>query len=155
MLEDVLGWIVVLVGAVVMRFTNIWILDPLLSVGVAGYILIHAIRNLKEVLDLFLEKIPHGIELERLKAHLCQIEGVEDVHHIHVWSMDGNRHYATMHVVASVESQKVKHAVRQELQEHGIGHATLELEHPGEHCHEEHCHVEPSHNCDHHHHHHH
>lgn len=156
MLEDVLGWIVVLLGAVVMRFTDITVLDPLLSVGVAVFILFHAVKNLKEVLDLFLEKIPHGMELEHLKAHLCQIEGVEDVHHIHIWSMDGHNHYATMHVVASGESYHIKQALRQKLQEHGIGHATLELEHPGEHCHEEYCHVEQSHGegCHHHHHHH-
>ena len=156
MLEDVLGWLVVLVGAIVMRFTDISILDPLMSIGVAVFILINAVRNLKEVLDLFLEKIPHGVELDHLKEHLCKIEGVEDVHHIHIWSMDGNLNYATMHVVASGDSHKIKHAVREELQEHGIGHATLELEQPGEHCHEEHCHVEhEEHGCGHHHHHHH
>lgn len=156
MLEDVLGWLVVLVGAIVMRFTDISILDPLMSIGVAAFILINAVRNLKEVLALFLEKIPNGVELEHLKEHLCKIEGVEDVHHIHIWSMDGNLNYATMHVVASGDGHKIKHAVREELREHGIGHATLELEQPGEHCHEEHCHVEhEEHGCGHHHHHHH
>ena len=154
MLEDVLGWIVVLIGAVVMRFTDITVLDALLSIGVAVFILINALKNLKQVLDLFLEKIPHGVELTELKAHLCEIEGVEDVHHIHVWSIDGYRNYATMHVVATGDSHHIKHALRQELQEHGIGHATLELEHPGEHCHEETCHVEEVTHCGHHHHHH-
>ncbi len=154
MLEDVLGWFVVLVGAVVMRFTDIALLDAVLSIAVAVFILIGALRHLKEVLGLFLEKIPSGVELEHLKAHLCQIEGVEDIHHIHVWSMDGHSHYATMHVVTSADSHHIKDMLRQELQEHGIGHATLELEKPGEHCHEEHCHVEQSHHTGHHHHHH-
>ena len=157
MLEDVLDWLVVLVGAIVMRFTDIALLDPIMSMGVAVFILINAACNLKEVLDLFLEKIPHGVELEHLKEHLCKIQGVEDVHHIHIWSMDGNHNYATMHVVASGDSHQIKHAIREELQEHGIGHVTLELEQPGEHCHEENCHVEHEEHggCHHHHHHHH
>lgn len=155
MLEDVLGWVVVLIGAIVMRFTNITVLDPIMSIGVALFIVLAAVQNMKQVLDLFLEKIPQGVDLTHLKTHLCQIEGVEDVHHIHIWSMDGHHNYATMHVVASGKSHDIKHAVREELEEHGIGHVTIELEHPGEHCHEACCHVEESHHCGHHHHHHH
>ena len=155
MLEDVLGWAVVLVGAVIMRFTDFAILDPLLSVAVAVFILVNALRNLKSALDLFLEKAPHGIDVEELKAHLMDIEGVEDVHHIHLWSMDGQHHYATMHVVTNGEHHAIKDAVREELREHGIGHATLELEAEGEHCHAAQCHVEHVEAAGHHHHHHH
>lgn len=144
MLEDVLGWVVVLVGAVVMRFVHVPVLDPILSIGVAVFILINALKHLKEALDLFMEKKPQGVDLEQLKEHLCRLEGVEDVHHIHIWTMDGQSHYATMHVVASSDSHQVKHAVRRELEEHGIGHATLELERPGEDCHEDRDHVEGS-----------
>ena len=67
MLEDVLGWLVVLVGAVVMRFTDFALIDPIMSIGVSVFILINAVRNLKEVSDLFLEKTPHGIEVEEIK----------------------------------------------------------------------------------------
>ena len=155
MLEDVLGWIVVLVGAVVMRFTDIYIIDPLMSIGVAIFILIRAIQNLKQVIDLFLEKTPHGVDVQEIKEHLSEIEGVVDVHHIHVWSMDGQTNYATMHIVASGDHHHVKEAVREELREHGIGHVTLELEQEGEHCHEAECHVETTHSPGHHHHHHH
>lgn len=157
MLEDVLGWVVVLIGAIVMRFTDFALLDPILSIAVALFIIYNAALNLKAALELFLEKIPHGIQVEELQAHLCHIDGVEDVHHIHVWSMDGTAHYATMHVVANGDSHHIKDAVRAELREHGIVHATLELEAPGEHCHEEHCHVEhhEDSSCGHHHHHHH
>ena len=155
MLEDVLGWIVVLLGAVIMRFTDITLIDPLLSITVAVFILINAVNNLKEVLDLFLEKIPHGICVEELKEHLCEIEGVLDVHHVHVWSMDGRSNYATMHIVADGDGHVIKDKVREELREHGIGHATLELEEKDEHCHEEHCRVETCCSGGHHHHHHH
>ncbi len=155
MLEDVLGWAVVLVGAVVMRFTDLAILDALLSIAVAVFILINALRNLKAALDLFLEKTPHGINVAEIREHLIAIEGVADVHHIHLWSMDGQHHYATMHVVANGEHHAIKDAVRAELRERGIGHVTLELEDAGEHCHESQCHVEYVQTEGHHHHHHH
>ena len=153
MLEDVLGWAVVLVGAVVMRFTDLAILDPLMSIGVAIFILINAIKGLGEALELFLEKTPHGIDVHELEEHITEIEGVLGVHHIHVWSMDGQNHYATMHIVTKSEHHEIKERVREELREHGIGHVTLELEDEGEHCHEEHCHVHAAHAGHHHHHH--
>ena len=154
MLEDVLGWLIVLVGAIVMRFTDLAIIDPLMSIGVAIFIFINAIRTLKEAIDLFLEKTPHGINIPELCEHIQKIEGVSGVHHIHVWSMDGQSNFATMHVVAEGDSHKIKKLVREELAEHGIGHATLELEQVGEHCHEEHCHIEHKEHEGHHHHHH-
>ncbi len=155
MLEDVLGWAVVLVGAIVMRFTDFAIIDPLMSIGVAVFILINALKNLKEVLDLFLEKTPHSVSVAEIREHLCEIDGVLDVHHIHIWSMDGQSNYATMHIVTNGDAHKIKDLVRAELREHGIGHATLELEAEGEHCHEENCHVEHHESAGHHHHHHH
>ena len=155
MLEDVLGWLVVLVGAIIMRFTDIRIIDPIMSVGVAIFIFINAVKNLKEVLDLFLAKIPQDISVEEIKEHLTEIEGVKDIHHIHICSMDGHHNYATMHVVVNSDAHKIKDKIREELREHGIGHATLELETENEHCHEETCHVHFEHNSGHHHHHHH
>ncbi len=157
MLEDVLGWIVVLIGAVVMRFTDIKIIDPILSIGVSVFVLINAIRNLHEALSLFLEKTPHGLSVEEIKEHLNEIEGVDDVHHIHLWSMDGVSNYATMHIVTSGDVVCVKSLVREELREHGISHVTLEIENPCEDCNEKDCRVctQQSGNGHHHHHHHH
>lgn len=154
MLEDVLGWIVVLIGAIVMRFTDFAILDAIMSIGVALFILINAIRNLKEVLDLFLEKTPCGVSVAEIKEHIMEIDGVSDVHHIHVWSMDGQSNYATMHIVTDFDAHIIKELVREELKEHGIGHVTLELEAVGEHCHDQSCHVETVAHGHHHHHHH-
>lgn len=156
MLEDVLGWVVVLVGAVIMRFTDLAIIDPIMSVGVAIFILINALRNLKDCLDVFLEKTPHGINVDEIKHHLCEINGVIDVHHIHIWSMDSNSNYATMHIVTDNSCDTLKADVRKELKEHGIVHATLEIEAQDEHCHDTECCVAPvSHGSHHHHHHHH
>ncbi|MBE6627618.1 MAG: cation transporter [Ruminococcaceae bacterium] len=155
MLEDVLGWLVVLVGAIIMRFTDFVIIDPIMSIGVATFIFINAIKNLQEALNLFLEKTPHGIDVNEIKEHLCEIHGVLDVHHIHVWSMDGSHHYATLHAVTNEDAHGIKAQIREELAEHGIGHVTVELEHEGEHCHEDHCHVKVEEHGHHHHHHHH
>lgn len=155
MLEDVLGWVVVLIGAVVMRFTDISVLDPLMSIGVSLFIFVNALRNLKEAVDLFLEKTPHGIEIDEIKEHIKEIEGVKDIHHIHIWSMDGYNNYLTMHVVTDDDGHVIKEKIKKELREHGISHATLELEGTKEHCHHECCFVESSQNPAGHHHHHH
>ena len=154
MLEDVLGWIVVLIGAIVIKFTEFYIIDPIMSIGVAVFIFVNAIKNLKEITDLFLEKTPHNIDIPELKEHICEIEGVLGVHHIHVWSIDGHHNYATMHIVADGDAHEIKEKIREELKEHDISHVTLELEDKNEHCHEEQCHIEPISHSGHHHHHH-
>ncbi|MBP3437628.1 MAG: cation transporter [Clostridia bacterium] len=155
MLEDVLGWFVVLVGAVVMRFTDFSIIDPLMSIGVALFILINAIKNLKEILNLFLEKTPQGVSIHEIEEHISHIDGVLDVHHVHLWSLDGYNNYATMHVVFDGNAHEIKDAVREELKEHGITHATLELETKEEQCHERNCSIKNDTPAGHHHHHHH
>lgn len=154
MLEDMLGWIVVLLGSIVMRFTDLAIIDPLLSIAVAVFILINAIKNLKETLDIFLEKIPENIDIDEIREHILEIDGVLDVHHIHIRTIDGHNNYATMHIVTNEEPHKIKDAVREELKEHGITHTTLELEGENEHCHEQFCVIEHNHSHSHHHHHH-
>jgi len=141
MLEDVFGWIVVLVGAIIMNFTDIRIIDSIMCIGVALFILLNALKNLKQVLDLFLEKTPKEIDIDELKKHLLKIDGVEDIHHIHVWSIDGFNNYATMHIVTKSKNvKKIKHMIRGELEEHNICHAILETE--DELCDDKECHVE-------------
>ena len=154
MLEDVLGWVVVLIGSIIMNFTDIRVLDSIMSIGVSTFILVHSLRNLKEVLDLFLEKTPHDVDIEEVKKHLLEIKDVEDIHHIHVWSIDGYNNYATMHIVTKSKNvAEVKRQIREELAEHHICHAILETE--DEVCDDVECHVETSHEEHHHHHHHH
>lgn len=153
MLEDVLGWVVVLIGGILMNFTDIRIIDPLMSIGVALFILMNALRNLKEVIDVFLEKVPRGIDVTELCRHVTAIDGVAGVHHVHVWSMDGQSSFATMHIVANGDPHEIKDKVKEELREHGICHATLELEAVGEHCHDMQCHPVVNHSHAHHHHH--
>ena len=129
MIEDVLGWIVVLIGAVIMKYTDIKILDPIMSIGVAIFILIHSFKNLKKVLDLFLEKTPNDVDIDELRKHLLEIDDIDDIHHIHIWSIDGYNNYATMHIVSKSDNIKeLKIKIRKELSEHNICHAILETE---------------------------
>ena len=151
MIEDVLGWIVVLIGAIIMNYTDIKILDSIMSIGVALFILFHSIKNFKKILDLFLEKTPENVDIDELKKHLLEIKGVDDIHHIHVWSIDGYNNYATMHIVSKAKDiAKLKKEIREELEEHNICHSILETEEEA--CDDKECHVEFKEMSHHHHH---
>ena len=135
MLEDILGWIIVLIGSIVMKFTNFSIIDSIMSIGVSIFILIHAFRNLGEVLDLFLVKSPNNIDVDKIIDHLKKIRGVEDIHHIHVWSMDNINNYATLHVVVNDNDvHNIKDRIRKEFIEFNINHVTIEIEDRDEEC---------------------
>ena len=153
MLEDVLGWVVVLIGSILIKFTNITYIDAILSIGVALFILRHAARNIKEVLDLFLEKTPKNIDIEEIKHHLKEINGIIDIHHIHVRSIDGYNNFMTLHAVVKKYDSEIKKQIKEELEEHGICHSTIELELENEECKNKICKLE--HHEHHHHHHHH
>ncbi len=156
LLEDVLGWVVVLLGAVVMRFTGLVILDPLMSLAVSLLIGWMALRGLRDTLEVFLEKSPQGISVSELEKVLTQLNGVEDVHHLHVWSLDGHIHCATVHIVTTNPPCEAKAQVRKILVDAGISHVTIELESPDEPCAALGCHIQPpSGECHHQHHHHH
>ena len=154
MLEDVLGWLVVLIGAVVIKLTEITVIDPIMSIFVAIFILVNALKSYQTIVDLFLEKIPKGIEVEEIKEHLLEIENVLGVHHIHIWSVDGVNNYATMHIVTDIDNTRcLKYEIKEELKEHGISHITIEFENEDEKCNETECDIEHSENVHHHHHH--
>lgn len=151
MLEDVLGWVVVLVGAIVMILTDIAIIDPLMSIAVAVFIMFNAVKGLKEVFDIFMYKTPANADVQKIREHICNIDGVVNVHHLHLWSIDGEVMYATMHIVTDGNAEEVKRKVRNELAQHSVVHATLETETPEEKCDSEQCCVYPMHIHNHHH----
>lgn len=154
MLEDVLGWAIVLIGAVVMKFTQFSVLDAVLSILLAAFIIINAFKNIKQVLDIFVQKTPSNIDIEEITHHLMSIEGIKDVHHIHIWSMDGYSNLATLHVVTNQDFSEIKMKVKEELKEHGISHTTVECENVNEVCSEQNCEVKLTEHSHHHHHHH-
>lgn len=155
MLEDVLGWIVVLIGAVVIKFTELNIIDSILSIGVACYVLFNALTSFKDIVDLFLTKVPNNVNISELSKHILEIDGVDDVHHVHVWSMDGVNNYATMHVVSNIKDVSLlKKSIREELEEHDINHVTIEIDEDKDECSDKECEVKHNEHSHHHHHHH-
>ncbi len=134
MLEDVLGWAVVFVGAVIMRFTDLTVIDPVMSVCTSTVILVGAIRNMCEVIRIMTDRIPSGMTPDSIRNELLSIEEVADVHHIHVRSIDGNVVSASMHIVINGDMKGTKHLARHKLAEIGIRHATIETEAVGEEC---------------------
>ena len=154
MLEDVLGWVVVLIGSILIKFTSITLVDSIMSIGIAIFILINAFKNLKDILDLFLEKTPKDISIEEIKKHLLEIKEIVDVHHIHIWSMDGVTNYSTMHIVTEENNAKeLKKKIRKEMNELGISHTTIEIEDKNDDCEEKECEVKINNEVHHHHHH--
>lgn len=154
MLEDVLGWIVVLVGSILMKFTDISIIDPIMSIGVSLFILVNSIKNFGEILNLFLIKLPKNISINEIKEELNKIEGIKDVHHIHIWSIDGEENYATMHVKSDYKNKlELKKIIREKLEKYNIKHVTLELEDIDEKCNEKECNPKNHNDLGHHHHH--
>ena len=153
MLEDVLGWVIVFIGSILMKFTDITYIDSIMSIIIAIYILIHALENLKSVLDLFLVKTPKNVDIDALKKELLKVKNVSDIHHIHIWSMDGVNNYATIHAVINTKDfEKVKKDLKAELKVHGIIHSTIEIEAKDSKCDELDCEVKNIKSTTHHHH---
>lgn len=139
LVEDALGWGAVLIGALAIHFYSLLILDPLLSAGIAVFILIHAVGSLKRVALVFLQTAPEGFDVERFHAQVCSQPGIVDAHHTHSWSVDGERHVLSTHLVlpddASPEDYlEAKSRVRALLRGHHFEHVTLEVERAGEKC---------------------
>lgn len=152
MLEDVLGWVLVLVGSILMKYTNIKIIDPILSILISIFIFKNAFLHLKEALDLFLEKKPEDINIEEIREHIMKIKGVINIHHFHIWAVDQDNILATMHVVSNKD---VKKQIKEELKEHGVTHSTIEMEKEEDQCLDKECNIKLGKHGHHHHHHHH
>jgi len=142
LLEDVLGWVAILIGSILMYFFDLPFIDPLLSVLISIYILVHVVQSIRESMRILLQATPENIDLQLIREKLLKHPHIEDVHDLHVWSADGNYHVMTMHVVLTEdikESYPVKQEIRTLLQEEGIGHATIEFENADEQCYYENC----------------
>ena len=133
MLEDVLGWIAVLVGSLLIKVTGWSIIDPLLSIFISLFIGYKSIKNILESMNVFLEKVPANIDMDEIKESIKQIDKVKDVHHIHIWSLDGKDVLLTMHVIIDQSVTRknyelVKENIKKMLKKNNIKHSTIELE---------------------------
>ncbi len=132
LLEDVLGWCVVLVGSILIYLFDIPILDPLMTIAYTIFILWGVTRKMREVSNILLQGVPAHIDMAKLKRALLALPGIKDVHDMHVWSLEGETDVFTGHIV--VEEQflsdpaTIKLKANEVLKNHHIEHSTLELE---------------------------
>ena len=144
LLEDVLGWTVVLAGSIVMHFGDYPWLDPLMALGVTLFILWNVFKSLGRVTKIFLQSKPEGVDLPAIENELRRLNNVEDIHDVHAWSLDGKYHVLSLHVVISqITDQQslvlLKNQIRDQLHKMGIEHSTIEFELPSEACVLENC----------------
>ncbi len=144
LLEDVLGWVAVLAGSIVMHFYQLPIIDPLLSVLIACYIIYNVYSNLKESFKIILQANPPSVNEKQLANEIKQIADVADVHDMHSWSMDGSYHVMTIHVVLKKHTEASRHTaikteVRKIMSDHRVNHVTIEIDTCAENCELENC----------------
>jgi len=139
MLEDVMGWAAILVGSVIMYFFDVPVIDPIMSVGIAIFVLSNVYKNVKQSLHIILQGIPDEVDFTDISEHLQQLNGIDNIHDLHAWSVDGTYNVLTVHVVlskpASMEKlAEMKDEIRLALQAKGIQHVTIEFETADEKC---------------------
>lgn len=144
LLEDVLGWAAILVGSVIMYFFDLPIIDPILSVVISIYVLSNVYKNLRQSLRIILQGIPDEMNITEISDFLKQNPAIENVHDLHIWSIDGNYNVLTIHIVLkdSLLLDKladIKNEIRDSLTQKGIHHATIEFETIDENCSMEKC----------------
>jgi cobalt-zinc-cadmium efflux system protein len=133
LLEDVLGWLAVLIVSLVLLSADIQILDPILSLLIIAYVLFNVFRNLRKTLALFLQAVPDEVEIKQIEQELLQTPKVKGIHHTHIWSLDGERHVLTTHIVLKENAKKediriIKSVIRDLTRQCGLEHTTVEFE---------------------------
>jgi cobalt-zinc-cadmium efflux system protein len=139
LLEDVLGWAAVLIGSILLYLTGWAWIDPVLSIGFTCFILLNVWRNLKKTLQLFLQISPDPHLTKDVTDKLSSLDFVKEIHHLHLWSLDGEQHVLTVHLVLKAEADSAllrrhKEQIRELLQPFQLAHTTVEFEVPDEAC---------------------
>lgn len=139
LLEDVLGWVAVFIIALINMVVEIQILDPLLSIIFTLFILYNVVKNLKQVLKIFMQSVPENIIIKDIEKDLEKIDNIKSIHDIHVWSLDGEKSIMTLHVIVSEKLTnngliKIKKEIRKKALNLKINHTTIEFENEQECC---------------------
>ena len=129
-LEDILGWVAVIVVSLILRFTDWYFLDPLLSLVIAGFILSKALPKFWENIQIFLDHVPSDVDLSQLYQEIAALENVRAITQLNVWTTDGLEKYAMLHICLEnpnllAETQVV---LRQKLLAHGIAKVTIQTD---------------------------
>lgn len=129
-LEDTLGWVTVILMAIVLRFTDWYILDPLLSLAISLFILSKAIPRFWSTIKIFLDAVPEGVDIQKIKSDLEQLDHVSSVNQLNLWTMDGLEKNAIIHVcLEHVKHMEVcKESIRTILKDCGFQNITIEVD---------------------------
>ena len=140
MAADTLVSIGVVISGLVISHTGWFIIDPIISIVIAIVILVSTWELLRDSMRLALDGVPEGIETEEVTQAMQDTAHVTDVHHLHIWAMSTTENALTAHVVIDDEHEatSVRKALKEVLREHGITHATIEIE-SGEGCCDKEC----------------
>jgi len=137
--EDAFGWIALFIGAILMSLFQIYWIDSILSILFTLYILSHVYKNLRQIIRIFIEVAPKNPTIQKIEIELSRIQDLENVHHVHIWTIDGENPLLTLHAVVSKgisqdRLSSLKREIHHELKHLGILHATIEIEFSGEEC---------------------
>ena len=129
-LEDTLGWVAVILMAIVLRFTDWYILDSLLSLVISIFILSKAILRFWSTLKIFLDAVPEGVDIQRVKSDLEQLDHVASINQLNLWTMDGLEKNAIVHVcLKEIEQMELcKESIRSKLKDCGFQNITIEID---------------------------
>ena len=129
-LEDTLGWLAVILMAIVLRFTDWYILDPLLSLAISFFILLKAIPRFWSTLKIFLDAVPEGVDIKQVKSDLERLEYVASINQLNLWTMDGLEKNAIVHVcLKEIEQMELcKESIRSILKDCGFQNITIEVD---------------------------
>ncbi len=134
LLEDVFGWIAVLIVSIVLKFANIPILDPILSLIISVYIIKNVISGLIKIVKMLLQGVPDGFDAQEMTEFILEnTPKAVELHDVHAWSLDGEENVITFHIVVEdgitvTESVEIVRSIRKLLHERGFKHITIETE---------------------------
>jgi cobalt-zinc-cadmium efflux system protein len=133
LLEDVLGWVAILVGSVVIYFSGWLVIDSLLSLGISLYILWNALKNMKAVLTIFLQQVPTNINIVELKTAISTLPQIQELTDFHLWTLSEEQIIASIHIAVQPNTTLkdtivMKESIREILAAQQILHVTIEIE---------------------------
>jgi cobalt-zinc-cadmium efflux system protein len=143
LLEDVLGWVSVLIGGIVIKFFNLHIIDPILSIAITLYILFNVFKNLRSAFQLFMQKSPATIDSNEILFKIKEDKNIISIEDFHIWSLEGTQHVLSAHIkvkdsIEPADMIALKSRIREEIKKYGDIHSTIEFEYESENC-DDHC----------------
>jgi len=133
LLTDVMTSIAVMLGGFAMKYYNVFWIDGLLTLLIASYLIYSSYSLLMEATKVLMQFTPEGINLENIGKEVCDIDGIKNIHHIHVWQLNDNKYMLEAHLemesdIKLSEFQIILQKVENLLKKHGIDHTNIQPE---------------------------